>query len=62
MKNYRKAKHGDVPCRLCRYVIAPLPPTPYHRCGESGLCLPAYVVGKRNTCDNASARPEGEKV
>lgn len=58
MKNYRKAKRGEIRCIDCRYVRGPDSIRGWHRCSYS---VPHYAIGKKNTCDYAKAAEAKEE-
>lgn len=48
-KNYRKAKKGDVKCRVCKHYRAPYFDFERGRCAVKQ----GYCVSRNNTCDDA---------
>ena len=54
MKNYRKAKPGDVKCSDCVFK-ARVSLRPQLRCSIGHDLGGSHAVGKHNTCDKAEA-------
>ena len=62
MKNYRKAKPGDVPCRECMYSREPCVVGERWRChwgSDHDFLYTPEVVSQYKTCNYVT--PEGDK-
>jgi hypothetical protein len=57
MKDYRRARKGEIKCRDCEHGRRPMRPGNRYRCTFRGPCS-GYepAVGEKHTCAHAEAR------
>lgn len=54
MKNYRKARKGDIKCKECCHSHKPSFPGTRIRCAPGYPAHVSYAVGQNMTCDGAA--------